>query len=61
VVSRSLVVLVAILTQRRKFFMKAAVVKQPNSALILEDRPIPEPKAGQVVIRVRACGGLAAI
>lgn len=36
--------------------MKAAVVRQPNSSVVIEDRPIPEPKAGEVVIRVRACG-----
>lgn len=35
--------------------MKAAVVKQPKS-LAIEDRPIPEPKAGELVIRVNACG-----
>ena len=36
--------------------MKAAVVKQPNSPLTIEDRPVPEPKAGEVLIRVKACG-----
>lgn len=35
--------------------MKAAVVRKTNDFLI-EDRPIPEPKAGQVLIRVHACG-----
>ena len=35
--------------------MKAAVVRKANDFLI-EDRPIPEPKAGQVLIRVHACG-----
>ncbi|MGC2108906.1 MAG: alcohol dehydrogenase catalytic domain-containing protein [Candidatus Korobacteraceae bacterium] len=35
--------------------MKTVVVKQPNS-IVIEDRPVPEPKAGEVVIRVRACG-----
>jgi D-arabinose 1-dehydrogenase-like Zn-dependent alcohol dehydrogenase len=36
--------------------MKAAVIKQPNTPLVIEDRPIPEPQAGEVRIRVRACG-----
>ena len=36
--------------------MKAAVVKQPHSPIVIEDRPIPEPKAGEVLIRVLACG-----
>ncbi len=36
--------------------MKAAVVKKPNTALSIEERPIPQPNAGQVVIRVHACG-----
>src|SRR5664279_911420 len=37
-------------------FMKAAVVKQPNTGLVIEDRPVPEPQADQVLIRVHACG-----
>ncbi len=36
--------------------MKTAVIRQPNTSVIIEDRPIPEPKAGEVVIRVHACG-----
>jgi alcohol dehydrogenase len=36
--------------------MKSAVVKQPNSPIVFEDRPIPEPKAGELLIKVRACG-----
>ena len=36
--------------------MKAAVVKQPNTPLVIEDRPRPEPKSGEVVIHVHACG-----
>jgi len=36
--------------------MKVAVANKPNTPLAIEDRPIPEPKAGEVVIRVRACG-----
>jgi alcohol dehydrogenase, propanol-preferring len=35
--------------------MKAAVVRKPND-LVIEDRPVPEPKAGEVLIRVHACG-----
>jgi alcohol dehydrogenase, propanol-preferring len=35
--------------------MKAAVVRKPND-LVIEDRPVPEPKQGEVVIRVHACG-----
>ena len=36
--------------------MKAAVVQKAQSAIFIEDRPIPEPKAGEVLIRVHACG-----
>ena len=36
--------------------MKAAVVQKPQSAIVIEDRPIPEPKSGEVLIRVHACG-----
>jgi propanol-preferring alcohol dehydrogenase len=35
--------------------MKTAVVAKPNS-LVIEDRPIPEPKAGELLIRIHACG-----
>ncbi len=35
--------------------MRALVVKKPNDFAI-EDRPVPEPKAGEVLIRVHACG-----
>lgn len=35
--------------------MLAAVLKQPNE-LVLEDIPAPDPGAGEVVVRVRACG-----
>lgn len=35
--------------------MKTAVITQPNT-LVIEDRPVPVPKAGEVVIRVHACG-----
>lgn len=36
--------------------MKAAVVRKPQSGIVIEDRPIPEPKSGEVLIRVYACG-----
>ena len=36
--------------------MKAAVVQKPQSSIVFEDRPIPEPKSGEVLIRVHACG-----
>jgi len=36
--------------------MKAVVVKAPNSPVVIEDRPIPQPKPGEVLIKVYACG-----
>jgi alcohol dehydrogenase len=36
--------------------MKAAIVHKPNAAIRLEKRPILEPKADEVRIRVKACG-----
>jgi len=36
--------------------MKAAVVKAFHQPLIIEDRPIPEPGAGQVVVKIEASG-----
>jgi D-arabinose 1-dehydrogenase-like Zn-dependent alcohol dehydrogenase len=36
--------------------MKAAVVREPKASVVLEDRPVPEPKSGEVLIRVHACG-----
>ena len=36
--------------------MRAMVVTTPKQPLVLEQRPIPEPKRGEVRIRVRACG-----
>lgn len=36
--------------------MKAAVLKAPNSKLEIEERKRPTPGAGEVLIRVRACG-----
>src|ERR1039458_10130436 len=36
--------------------MKAAVVQKPQSPIVIEDRPMHEPKSGEVLIRVHACG-----
>jgi D-arabinose 1-dehydrogenase-like Zn-dependent alcohol dehydrogenase len=36
--------------------MRAMVVPKPNQPFVLEERPIPEPKRGEVRIRVHACG-----
>jgi len=36
--------------------MRAMVFKAPGSALVLEDTAIPEPAAGQLRLRITACG-----
>jgi len=36
--------------------MRTAVYKAKNQALVLENRPVPEPGPRQILIRVRACG-----
>ena len=36
--------------------MKSAVVQKPNSGIVIEERPIPQPKTGEVLIKVHACG-----
>ena len=36
--------------------MRAAVIKEPNGGVVMEDRERPVPGPGQVLIRVRACG-----
>jgi propanol-preferring alcohol dehydrogenase len=36
--------------------MRAAVLRQPSHALQLEEVPTPEPAAGEVLLRVEACG-----
>jgi propanol-preferring alcohol dehydrogenase len=36
--------------------MKAAVVHQFKQALVIEERPIPSPGAGEVVVRIEASG-----
>lgn len=36
--------------------MRAAVLPAPNEDLVIEEIPIPEPNAGEVLIKVAACG-----
>ncbi len=36
--------------------MRAMVLARAGEALRLEERAVPEPAAGQVLVRVRACG-----
>ena len=36
--------------------MQAMVLEQPGSPLLLHELPLPEPAAGQVRVRVQACG-----
>jgi D-arabinose 1-dehydrogenase-like Zn-dependent alcohol dehydrogenase len=36
--------------------MKAAVVRKWGEAFVIEDRPTPEPKPGEAVLKVRAGG-----
>lgn len=36
--------------------MKAAVVRKFGEPLVIEEAPVPRPGAGQVLVRVRACG-----
>jgi D-arabinose 1-dehydrogenase-like Zn-dependent alcohol dehydrogenase len=36
--------------------MKAVVAPKVNAPVLIEDRPIPQPKAGEVLIKVHACG-----
>ncbi len=36
--------------------MRAMVLDEPNTPLRLEERPVPAPGAGQVLVRVSACG-----
>ena len=36
--------------------MKAVVIQKPNAPIVIEDRPIPQPKGGEVLIKVYACG-----
>jgi propanol-preferring alcohol dehydrogenase len=36
--------------------MKAAVVREFSKPLTIEDVPIPQPRAGQVLVKIHACG-----
>ncbi len=36
--------------------MKAAVLRKIGTALVIEHLPVPEPKSGEVLIKVTACG-----
>jgi len=36
--------------------MKAAVVREFGKPLVIEEKPIPEPAAGQVQVKIQACG-----
>jgi propanol-preferring alcohol dehydrogenase len=36
--------------------MRAMLLVEPGAPLVLGDIPIPEPKAGEVLIKVTACG-----
>ena len=36
--------------------MRAAVVQKPQSSIVFEDRPVPQPKSWEVLIAVHACG-----
>jgi propanol-preferring alcohol dehydrogenase len=41
---------------RRRLVMRAMVLDRPGSALRLAELPVPEPSAGELLIRVHACG-----
>lgn len=43
-------------TGKRGHVMKAAVVRAFNESLRIEDRPIPSPSAGQVLVKMETCG-----
>src|SRR5262245_53226367 len=36
--------------------MRAAVCKSVGEPLVIEELPLPQPRAGEVLVRVRACG-----
>jgi propanol-preferring alcohol dehydrogenase len=36
--------------------MRAAVLRKPHLPLVLEERPVPAPGPGEILVRVRACG-----
>ncbi len=43
-------------TQLSRGAMKAAVLRELNRPLVIEDVPIPEPGYGEVLVRTKACG-----
>ena len=36
--------------------MRAAILEAPNADLVIEEIPIPEPRRGEVLVKVTACG-----
>jgi len=36
--------------------MKAAVVREFGKPLVIEEAPVPQPRAGQILVKVHACG-----
>lgn len=36
--------------------MQAAVVHEFGKPLIIEERPIPEPQEGEILVKIEACG-----
>lgn len=36
--------------------MRAAILEAPNADLIIEEIPVPEPRRGEVLVKVTACG-----
>src|SRR5271169_3241348 len=36
--------------------MKAMVLHNPGHPLVLEDKPVPDPAAGELLLKVLACG-----
>jgi propanol-preferring alcohol dehydrogenase len=41
---------------RRRIAMKAAVVRELGQPLVIEERPVPTPAAGQVLVRLETSG-----
>lgn len=44
------------MTNTRNGTMRAAVLTQPHGDLSIEEIPIPEPKSGEVLVKVAGCG-----
>lgn len=44
------------MTDMTKDMMKDMALRRPNTPLIMEERPVPSPAAGEVRLRVEACG-----